>query len=234
MSLQQYALGMAAAMGLLVAGCSGLHSSEATMVTYSLRSTASAVGTGAGDGVNAIAVARPMAALQVLLPRMQPGLDSDRIALASADHRLDYFAASRWSDTLPLVIEAALVESLRGGGRFLAVHDSVAPFHADYVLQVDVRNFEAQYAGAASTGSIAAASSAPTAVVRLECTLGRRLDRSLISTFVVESRIAADANRVTAIVDALAGASQSAFREVDAKANAAIATAQLPPTPLPR
>ena len=234
MNLQQYALGMAAAVGLLVAGCSGLRSSEATMVTYSLRSTASAVGSSVGDGVNAGAVPRPMAALQVLLPRVQPGLDTDRIALASADHRLDYFAASRWSDTLPLVIEAALVESLRGGGRFEAVHDSVAPFHADYVLQVEVRNFEAQYAGAVSSGGIAAASAAPTAIVRLECTLGRRLDRSLISTFVVDSRVDAAANRVTAIVDALARASQSALREVDAKAAAAIATAQLPQTPLPR
>lgn len=224
MSLQQYARGLAGAMGLLVAGCSGLRSGEPAMVTYSLQSAASALGTSAGDGVNTGAVARPLAALQVLRPSVQPGLDTDRIALAGADHRLDYFAASRWSETLPLVIEAALVESLRGGGRFEAVHDSVAPFLANYVLQVDVRNFEAQYAGAASTGGIAAAASAPTAVVRLECTLGRRLDRSLISTFVVESRIAADANRVTAIVDALARASQSALREVDAKAGAAIAS----------
>ena len=87
----------------------------------------------------------PVATLRIGRTTTAPGLDTDRILLVQAEHRMDNFAASRWAAPLPEVLEALAVETLRGTGPWTAVHDSRGAFPADYFLQIAIRRFEADY-----------------------------------------------------------------------------------------
>src|SRR5438067_3533325 len=90
---------------------------------------------------------RPLgASLRVGHPLTGPGLDSSHIMLIQADHRMNFFAGSRWPAPVADVIEALAVETLRGSGDWSSVEDSTSPFPSDYLLQVAVRRFEADSA----------------------------------------------------------------------------------------
>ena len=102
-----------------------------------------------------------------------PGLDADRILLVRDDHRMDYYAGSRWVAPIPQMVEDLAAETLRNSGVWSSVHDSQGAFPTDYFLQLDIRRFEADY-----TESVE-----PTVHVVLDCTLGRRTDRELLSEF---------------------------------------------------
>jgi cholesterol transport system auxiliary component len=179
---------------LAVAGCGGFRSTVAEPVTYMLRPVAS----GAQQRVFDVS-------LQVLAPAARPGLESARIALVSADRRMSSFAASRWPDVLPRVVESLAVESLRATGAFTAVHDGESPFGSEYLLRISVRNFEAQYLSE---------SAAPEALVALDCMLARRSDRSVVAAFAAEGRSMAQANRMSSVVPAFEQAAQGALLQM--------------------
>ena len=52
--------------------------------------------------------------------------------------------------TLPDVVETLAVDTLRASGAWAAVHESPSPFSADYLLQINIRRFEADYTGGGS------------------------------------------------------------------------------------
>src|SRR5688572_22689532 len=89
-------------LAALLAGCGGLRSKAAPDSIYILNAAAPAAGT-AVPGV-----------LLVPRPTVQPGLDTERIALVRNDNELDYYAASRWGAPLPQVLGAFAVQSLTG------------------------------------------------------------------------------------------------------------------------
>lgn len=166
--------------------------------------------------------------LQIAYPTMQPGLESDRIALIRPDRRLDYYAASRWAGPLPEVIEALAVETFRASGGLSAVQEDGSPFTPDYVLRMAVRHFEATYADG---------DGAPRVRVTIDCTLGRRADRVALAHFVADGAADAEANRLGAIVAAFERAAQTAFalaydRTLEAVARDAPGAAQNVDSPL--
>ena len=123
---------------MLILGCSGLfHSTAHPEQTYYLRPPAVAAGEGALRGAGA--------SLRVGHPLADPGLDSSHIMLVQADHRMNFYAGSRWPAPAADVIEALAVETLRASGGWRSVEDSTSPFPSDYLLQVAVRRFEADY-----------------------------------------------------------------------------------------
>lgn len=142
------------------------------------------------------------ARLQIARPGVQPGLETDRIALVRADRRLDYYAASRWAGPLPEVMEALAVETFRAAGGLIAVQEDGSPFTPDYVLHMAIGHFEAHYASA---------DAAPQVRVTLDCTLGRRADRVAVAHFVADGISQAEANRMGAIVAAFEHAAQTAL-----------------------
>ena len=125
---------------------------------YMLRAAAPSQDAAAASGVATLRIGRTLAA---------PGLSSDRIVIVRPDHRMDYYAASRWAAPLPEVVEALAVETLRGSGAWTAVNDSQGAFPADYYLQIAIRRFEADYTSAPILRygwySIATSGVAPTA-----------------------------------------------------------------------
>jgi len=59
---------------------------------------------------------------------------------------MDYYANSQWTDRVPLLLQSLLVEAFEKSGRIAAVGRETAGIRADYVLETEIRDFEAYYA----------------------------------------------------------------------------------------
>ena len=193
---------------LLASSCSGLHSKQAATQIYVLAPQLSAPAAGAtAAGANPA-----VATLKVLRPLSVPGLDTDRIALTRSGQRLDYFAHSSWAAPLPELVQSGAIDALRAGGNFRAVQSDAAPLEADYLLQLEVRRFHAQYQDAGP----------PTVRVQLVATLARRSDRTVIASVMAASDVPVSVNRLQSV---------SAAFEVAFGAALAQLSAQLQPPP---
>lgn len=191
----------ALALGLLLlAGCGGLRREDAADRLYVL-GAATEAGAPAVEGV-------------LLLPRpvVQPGLDTERIALRRPGHELDFYAGSRWGESLPRVVGALAAQSLGGGGGFATVlgadRGAVA---GDYELLLTVRRFEADYAG----------SGAPVAQVAFDCVLTGGVPRRVLGRCDAAAAVPAGANRMGEIVAALEAAAGQSLAQVRARATEA-------------
>jgi cholesterol transport system auxiliary component len=190
---------------LCLAGCSGLFQSKAKpeQIYYLRAPTARPAGTNSPAGASAAAAATPAipASLRVIRPLAGPGLDTVHIMLVQADHRMNFYSGSRWPAPTPEVIEALAVQTLRASGAWASVEDSGSPFPSDYLLQVHVRRFEADY----SEGE------APVVHVVLDCIIGRRDGRDVLATFTASGAAAAPANRLGEVVIAFEQATGTAL-----------------------
>jgi cholesterol transport system auxiliary component len=218
-------LGIGLAIGLTA--CSGLLQRDAPPPQiYVLRANSGAPGSQAEVGPSEAArseVAQSEVAqgtdgassalsIQVPRPSADPGLSTELITLVRSDHRMDYYGGSRWADDLPDVVETLAIDTLRAHGTWGAVHESPSPFFADYLLQINIRRFEADYTG----GGVA-----PTVHVVLDCTLVSRLGRDLLAAFVAEGEAAAGENRLSAVVAAFEKAANAALATMAEKSAAA-------------
>jgi len=192
---------------VLTASCSGLHSDQVPTQLYNLVPAAPPTES-SGDS--------PMSGttLKLVAVLTAPGLDTARIALTRDGQRLDYYAHSLWVAPLPELVQARALEALRAAGRFRVVHGEGAPFSGDYVLQLEIRRFQADYAGGA----------VPTVRVQLVATLGRSTAQRAMSSFVAERDVVAGANRVQAVAAAFESALGAALTAL---------TAQVAPLPAP-
>jgi ABC-type uncharacterized transport system auxiliary subunit len=201
---------------LSLAGCSGLFQSKAKPEqTYYLRAPAArTAGTGSQGGASA-ATATPAipASVRVIRPVADPGLDTSRIMLVQADHRLNFYSASRWPAPAPEVIETLAVQTLRASGAWASVGSSGSPFPSDYLLQVYVQRFEADY----SEGGVA-----PVVHVVLECVVGRREGRAVLATFTAAGSAAAAANRLGEVVMAFEQATGVALEALSQQTEQAV------------
>lgn len=199
--------------GSALAGCSNVLRSDAPAVqAYYLRAApaAPAAGTPAAGS------------LQVSRPLPGPGLGSDAIVVVQPDRRLDSYSASRWAAPLPDVVESLALETFRGRGELATVVDSRSAFPAEWLLQVRIRRFDAEYA---STGA------APRVVVALDCTLGRRADREVVAAFSAEGSAQASDNRLGAVVAAFESAANAALADVAARTAGTVRTSRGPSPP---
>jgi ABC-type uncharacterized transport system auxiliary subunit len=201
---------------LCLAGCSGLFESKAKPEqTYYLRAPAArTAGTNSQTGASA-ATATPAipVSVRVMRPVAGPGLDTSRIMLVQADRRMNFFSGSRWPATAPEVIEALAVQTLRASGAWASVGDSGSPFPSDYLLQVHVQRFEADY----SEGAVA-----PVVHVVLECVVGRREGREVLATFTAAGSAAAAANRLGEVVMAFEQATGVALEALSQQTEQAV------------
>jgi cholesterol transport system auxiliary component len=213
----------AAALG----GCGGLlRSTAAPEQTYYLRAPAEAGGAPAA----AAAAAAPLGSLRVARPFADPGLDTSHIMLIESDHRMSFYTGSRWPAPMPQMLSALAVQTLRSSGQWASVEDSASAFPSDYLLQITVRRFDADYSGGAG---------APLVQVALECNIGRRDGREVIGSFLVTGSAPAAANRLGPVVGAFEQATGAALNALSTQAAAAVAadlarrSAQKATTPAP-
>lgn len=180
------------ALVLLCSGCtSGLFETrQPVQQTYVITAGAPQPGAGAAVAVHLV-VGRPI---------VGPGLFTDRIAVLHADRRLDYFSGNRWGATTDVMVQSLLVESLRATGRLSSVQSDLSAFTAQYLLQTELRDFQAEYADDAA---------APVVRVRLVCTLGRVRAREPLAEYTVAAEARAQSNTMRAVIQAF----EAAYRE---------------------
>jgi cholesterol transport system auxiliary component len=133
--------------------------------------------------------------------------------LVQADHRMDFYSGSRWAAPATEVIEALTVETLRSSGVWSSVEDSTSPFPSDYLLQLEVRRFEADY----TQGS-----TAPVVRVTFDCIIGRREGRDVVASFEAAASAAAGANRLSEVVAAFEQATTAALNTLLQQASQAV------------
>jgi cholesterol transport system auxiliary component len=186
------AAALAAGLALLLSGCSGLHADRAAPQAYTLRFLPPADAAAVPATTHALVAGKGAPALQVLRPLAAPGLDADSIAVLREGQKLDAYGGARWAGPLPDLVEALAVDALRARGLYRAVQGDAAPFTSEQVLQLELARCAAYYEG----------SGAPTIQVRIVASFGRRDDRRLLATQVLEASVPAAANRMGAVAAA--------------------------------
>ena len=144
-------------------------------------------------------------------PGFAPGLDTDRIAVLKGRH-LDYYRGARWGARSVEVVQNMLVSSINDQDLFRSVTAEQARVATDYMLDIEVRHFEAKYSN-----------DAPTAHVLIIGRLIRVVDRKLVATVRSEASVAAAEERMSAVVQAFEAASQKVALDLARQAAVAIA-----------
>lgn len=139
-----------------------------------------------------------------------PGLDTDRIALVRPGNEMDYYAASRYGDSLSRILSTLVLQSMRGGEGFTtAVSTERAALPSDFELLLTVRRFEAEYEAGVPL---------PRAQVAFDCLLVAGAPRRVLGSCDGVATEPAGADRMSEIVLALERATQQALAEVRTKA----------------
>jgi cholesterol transport system auxiliary component len=139
-------------------------------------------------------------------------LDTERIAVLKG-RQLDYYRGARWGGRSVEVVQTLLVSSLNDQKLFRSVTAEQARVAGDYMLDIEVRHFEADYAD----GGI------PQAHVMFIGRLIRIVDRELVETVSSDARVAATAERMTAVAEAFESAAQKVALDLARQTAAAIA-----------
>jgi cholesterol transport system auxiliary component len=152
--------------------------------------------------------------LRVAHPLAGPGLGTSQIVLLQPDHRMNVYAASAWAADAPALIESLATQTLRASGEWRSVEDAESPFPSDYLLQISIRDFDADYA--------AGSDAPPTVHVTLDCTLGTEDARTIAASFVAAGSAAASANKLSDVVAAFQQATDQALSSLSQQAAAAV------------
>lgn len=143
-------------------------------------------------------------ALAVAPPRAAPSLDTERIAVVQPDSRFDYISGVRWAEPAPQMLQQLLVRALAADGRFATVVAAPSRVPADLTLDVELRSFEAVYAGSAG---------APLVSVEMQVTLVDARKARRLASFVVRAESRAADNRRTAVLESFERATTEALQE---------------------
>jgi cholesterol transport system auxiliary component len=73
--------------------------------------------------------------------RAVPGLDTDRILTLADNAELNQFAAARWADNLPELINSLMGRTLDASGRFEVLSDRAGGGPEDCNLNLEIREF---------------------------------------------------------------------------------------------
>jgi len=195
---------VAGVAALLLSACSGLHADRSSPQAYTLRYMAPADASGAPATAHPLVAGQGAPALQVLHPLAAPGLESDSIAVLREGQKLDGYVGARWAGPLPDLVEAMAVDALRARGLYRSVQGDAAPFTSEQVLQLELNRCAAVYDG----------TNAPTVQVRIVASFGRRDDRRLLGTQVLEASAAAASNRLGAVAAAYEQALNAALAQL--------------------
>jgi cholesterol transport system auxiliary component len=132
--------------------------------------------------------------LVVEIPTASESLDTDRIALIRDRTRFDYYANSLWTDRVPLLVQGLLIDALENDGSIAEIARDASNMTPDYVLQTEIREFEARYTG---TGD-----QPPNAVVALDLSLVKMPERRMIGRTLVTETAPATRNSLDGVVEA--------------------------------
>lgn len=141
--------------------------------------------------------------LVVGTPVASADLDTTRIALTRSPGVIEYFANGAWADNAPILLQGKLIESFEASNAIIAVGRDAVGLRPDYVLQSELRDFQAEYA-----------EGAPVAHLRLAAKLVRMPDRRIVASIVTDQRVPAEGGSLAQIVQAFDRAAGKAFEDV--------------------
>jgi cholesterol transport system auxiliary component len=141
--------------------------------------------------------------LVVGTPVASADLDTRRIALTRSPGVIEYFANGAWADNAPILLQGKLIESFEASNAIVSVGRDAVGLRPDYVLQSDLRDFQAEY----TDGT-------PIAHLRLAARLVRMPDRRIVANIQTEQKVPAEGNSLADIVRAFDRAASEAFEDV--------------------
>jgi cholesterol transport system auxiliary component len=174
---------LAAGVLALLAGCGGLLPAPPERQLYRLTAAVDLRGR----------VPQVPAQLLVATPSAPAAIDTKRIALVRSAVSLDYYAEGEWVDRPPFLVKAALIEAFERSRAFSGVSSEGLGLNADFVLNVELREFAAIYDSP---------SGPPRARVRAEAELVTLRGRTILDETSVVRDAAAAGNDLPAIVSA--------------------------------
>jgi cholesterol transport system auxiliary component len=135
----------------------------------------------------------PHPAMQLLVdvPSAPAGLDTSQIALSRSAVSIDYFADSAWTDRVPLLVQTALLESFENSKAITAIDRESVGLRADFILNTEIRHFEAVYDSP---------DGAPNVWVAINARLVDPSGRDIVAQASFEQRHPASANEIPQIV----------------------------------
>ena len=189
---------------LVCGGCGSLLKTELPPNTSYVLASAPAGSSG---------VTRSDADLSIGRPDLAPGLDTERIAVLKG-RQLDYYRGAQWGGRATEIVQTLMVESFEDQQLFRSVTTEQSRVSSDYVLDVSVRDFQAEYASD---------NDAPTAHVTIVGRLIRVKDRQLVETLAATAQSKASDNRLSEVAAAFETAAQKVVLELAQKTSTAIA-----------
>ena len=121
------------------------------------------------------------------------GLDSTLIARRSSPNELQFFAEARWAGRPSIMLQNTLVEAFERADQAVTQARGGAVVPAKYELQVNLRDFQAEYFQGAQT---------PTVRVRLAVNLVRLGPLAPAGRKIVETTVAATSGEMPAVIAA--------------------------------
>ncbi|HEV8331837.1 MAG TPA: ABC-type transport auxiliary lipoprotein family protein [Steroidobacteraceae bacterium] len=193
-----------AGLASLCVGCGSLLETKLPESTSYVLAPAPASSTG---------VTRSEADLSIGRPDLAPGLDTERIAVLKG-RQLDYYRGAQWGGRMVEVVQTLLVDSFEDQQLFRSVTSEQSRVASEYVLDISVRDFQAEYAGD---------NGAPTAHVTILGRLIRVVDRQLVDTFAATAQSKATDDRLGPVAAAFETAAHKVVLELAQKTATAIA-----------
>jgi len=138
-------------------------------------------------------------------PSSPAGLATTRIAVARGPYTIDYYAGAQWIDDAPNMVQRLLIESFENSGRIVGVGPESVALRSDFVLRIELREFQAQYAEGVE---------APTINVRINAKLVRMPQRHIIASATMERLMPSADNRMTSIVETFDEALGKVLRDI--------------------
>ena len=145
--------------------------------------------------------------LSVGTPDAPASLDTARIALSRSPTTMDYFANAAWNDRAPLLIQRLLIQTFDASGRIVSVDRDTAGLENDYLLETEIRDFEARYQ--TPTG-------APRVRIAIQAKLARMPQREIVAGLNATQEAQASANDLDSIVSAFDQAAGAAVAQIAA------------------
>ena len=143
--------------------------------------------------------------LGIETPAAPTGLSSSRIAVTRKPLTLEYFAGAQWVDDAPAMVQRLLVESFENSKQIVGVGRLAVALRSDYVLQPELREFQAEYLDGTK---------APKVRVRINAKLIKMPERRIVASNTFERVMEAPSNRMPAIVKTFDQALGKVMREL--------------------
>lgn len=143
--------------------------------------------------------------LLVETPFASASLNTVRIGLMPEPTRFDYYALANWTDRAPMMVQGLIVESFENSRRIVAVGRETVGLKPDFVLKIDMREFQAE--AYRNPGQHEPR-------VGFSCKLVEMPDRLIVASTTIERRGVAGPDELSAIIAAWDEALGSALKEL--------------------